>query len=366
MPDRVVVAGAGGLGGVIGAQLAWAGCDVQLLAREPHARAVAEQGGLWVDDRLAPLRADWRPEAIEPADVLILLCKAPDSEEVLAGLDHLRDGLKLALSLQNGVEKEALLAAWCGPEPVVGATTMAGGELVEPGRVRHTHDGTTILGELSHDEGARVRRGAERAAGDDKRPDAPLPAGATPSPRTAPAGSARLHRFAGLLRAGGAPASVTDDVRSAIWSKLATAVGPQALAVLTGLYYHELLLSPPLAAAIAGMTREVSDLAAAHGVELRDWPSLAPVRTIAAAPTDDAIALVADQGRAIERAGATTVTPSMARDARRGHPTEVEALHGFVVRDARAHGVATPLTDLAYALLRYAVRSPTEVTANAG
>lgn len=207
---------------------------------------------------------------------------------------------------------------------------MAGGELVAPGRVRHTHEGETILGEL--------------------------PAGR----------SERLDRFAQLLRAGGGAALVTVDVRSAIWSKLATAVGPQALAVLTGLYYHELLLSPPLAAGIAGMTREVSLLAAANGVELADWPSLGPVRAIADAPTERAVELLAEQGRAIEHAGATAVTPSMARDARRGHQTELETLHGFVVRDARERGVDVPLTDLAYALLRYAISPPTEVTTNAG
>ena len=40
--ERVVVIGAGSLGTVYGAALARAGLDVQLLAREEHARAIQE------------------------------------------------------------------------------------------------------------------------------------------------------------------------------------------------------------------------------------------------------------------------------------------------------------------------------------
>ena len=69
--ERVVVIGAGSLGTVYGAALARAGLDVQLLAREEHARAIQESGSVTIDSfgerRQVPLRAEWRPERIEPA-----------------------------------------------------------------------------------------------------------------------------------------------------------------------------------------------------------------------------------------------------------------------------------------------------------
>ena len=47
--ERVVVIGAGSLGTVYGAGLARAGADVQLLAREAHARAIQEAGFVTID-----------------------------------------------------------------------------------------------------------------------------------------------------------------------------------------------------------------------------------------------------------------------------------------------------------------------------
>src|SRR6516225_338465 len=70
--ERVTIVGAGSLGSVYGGLLARAGHDVQLLAREQHARAVQETGGLRLEsggrEELVRLRADWRPERIEPAE----------------------------------------------------------------------------------------------------------------------------------------------------------------------------------------------------------------------------------------------------------------------------------------------------------
>jgi 2-dehydropantoate 2-reductase len=41
---RIVIAGAGAIGGYIGARLAHAGADVVLFARGPHLRAMQERG----------------------------------------------------------------------------------------------------------------------------------------------------------------------------------------------------------------------------------------------------------------------------------------------------------------------------------
>src|SRR3712207_2575087 len=87
----VLVVGAGALGSVYGARLAGV-ADVQLLARRPHAQAIQGAGGVVLADdaeeRLVALRADWRPERIEPVDLAIVLTKSHDTEAALAGLDH--------------------------------------------------------------------------------------------------------------------------------------------------------------------------------------------------------------------------------------------------------------------------------------
>ena len=87
--ERAVVVGAGSLGTVYGAALARAGLDVQLLAREEHARAIQARGAVTVDSFgeqwEVRLRADWRPERIEPAEIVIVLTKTPDTASCARG-----------------------------------------------------------------------------------------------------------------------------------------------------------------------------------------------------------------------------------------------------------------------------------------
>src|SRR5205085_3310352 len=76
---RFVVAGAGAVGGYLGARLALAGGDVTLLARGPHLAALRDQGVRVTSpdgdfDARPAVASD--PEAIGPADVVVLGVKA--------------------------------------------------------------------------------------------------------------------------------------------------------------------------------------------------------------------------------------------------------------------------------------------------
>ena len=317
--ERVLIIGAGSLGSVYGGLLARAGHDVQLLAREPHARAIEAAGGLRLEssgeELLVPLRADWRPERIEPAEIAILLTKSLDTAGALAGLEHIRSSLRLAVSLQNSVEKDDLLRAWCGSGPVVGGVSMVGGTLVEPGLVRHTFDRATVVGEL--------------------------PTGS----------SARVERLAALLAAAGLSGVVSENVIGAEWAKVVHALPSLALPALTRLHLHEVLLSPELAALYVRLVREGAAVAAAAAVELEDASLDFPLRRIAAAPDDEAVELVQAEGRRFVEAGMTRVRVSMLQSVEKGQRLEVEAIHGFVVREGARLGVAVPSTELCYRLL---------------
>jgi 2-dehydropantoate 2-reductase len=316
---RVLVVGAGSLGSVYGALLARAGVDVQLLAREEHARAIQAAGGVRLESGgatlLAPVRAEWRPERIEPADAVVVLTKAPDTEAALGGLDHVREGVRLAVSLQNGVEKDDVLARWCGEGPVVGGVSMVGGTLVEPGVVAHTNDGVTIVGELG--------------------------GGSSP----------RVDRFAELLEAGGLRVVVSPDVRAVEWAKVIHAAPTMAVPALVRLPLHACLLSEPLARVYVTLVREGVAIARAAGVEVDDEPIGYPLREIAAAPDDEALAIVQERGSRLERAGMTAIRVSMLQSVERGRRTEVDAVHGFLAREAGRLGVDAPGTVLCHRLL---------------
>lgn len=318
-PARVLVVGAGALGTVYGAALARAGADVQLLCRREHAEAIRRSGHVEVDGLggswEARLRADWRADRLAPADVLVLLTKAHDTGAALEAVDGLRDGIRMAVSLQNGVAKDDELARWCGAERVIGGMSMVGATRTEAGAVRHTLAGTTYLGELD---------------------------GATTD---------RCRELAELLEAGGLPVVVTDRIRSAEWSKLVHAAPTMTITALPRLPFHEALQDRALSGLYVDSVREGAAVAAALGVELDDWPGMFPVRTLAGEARDTAVALVRERGRLMAETSSTDVRVSMLRDIELGRRLELDAVHGFLVSEAERHGVDVPLTRSAHLLL---------------
>jgi 2-dehydropantoate 2-reductase len=80
---RVVVAGAGALGSVLGGHFALSGEDVTLIGRPAHVEVIRARG-LHIDGVRGPhlvrtLRAVADPREVEAADVLILCVKSQDT-----------------------------------------------------------------------------------------------------------------------------------------------------------------------------------------------------------------------------------------------------------------------------------------------
>src|SRR5689334_3248875 len=108
MALRVLVAGAGAVGSVLGGLLAAAGHRVSLLGRESHLAAVAgdglRMGGRFVEHGVGGLGVAWSPwERAPPFDAVLLTVKSYDAAAVLAATKDLlaRDGCLIAL--QNGL-----------------------------------------------------------------------------------------------------------------------------------------------------------------------------------------------------------------------------------------------------------------------
>ena len=113
-----------------------------------------------------------------------------------------------------------------------------------------------------------------------------------------------------------------------------------------------ILASEPLAALYVALVREGVAIAAAAGIELDDEPVGYPLRVIAAAADDEAVALVRERGRRLEAAGMTAIRVSMLQSIERGRRTEVDAVQGFLVRESERLRVDAPTTALCHRLLR--------------
>ncbi|MFM8988966.1 MAG: ketopantoate reductase family protein, partial [Alphaproteobacteria bacterium] len=91
---RIVVVGAGAMGGLFGGLLAEGGLEVTLLDTwEEHVAAIRAAGGLRIvgvgGDRVIPLSATTRADAIGAADVVLFQCKAYANEAAAASVRHL-------------------------------------------------------------------------------------------------------------------------------------------------------------------------------------------------------------------------------------------------------------------------------------
>jgi len=316
---HTVIVGAGALGSILGGYVAETGEEVTLVGRKPHVDALRAHGlvieGMRGRHVVRNIRALTDPRELVSADALILAVKSYNTTEALASLSHLRGKVGAVLSVQNGGGKDEALAETFGRDAVVGATSIVGGAMPAPGRVIHTNEGGTWIGEF---DGRRT---------------------------------ARVEAVAGMFRKAGLPIEVRDDIRSAIWCKLNQMVPAAALACVTRLHVHEMYQDPSLAALFVELSHEVAGVAARVDIPLVDCQGF-PVKTLCSQPFETAVESVIARGRAMQERGMTQVKISTLQDLERGKRTEAEQVIGYVVDLAAAHGVAVPKLALLYRVIR--------------
>ena len=158
MPEvEFAIAGAGALGSIIGAHLARAGHPVLMLVRERRAQQIAQQGlsitGL--AEFSQPVATLTEPSRLTGAAVLIVATKTHGTEALLASLRGATIGA--ALSVQNGMMKDDLLAAAFGRQRVLGCLADMSGEMSASGEVLFTRNTNIFVGELDGSDSARAR-----------------------------------------------------------------------------------------------------------------------------------------------------------------------------------------------------------------
>ena len=301
---RFLIAGAGAIGGYLGAMLARAGEDVTLFARGAHRQAMQERGL-----RVLSAEGDFevRPNVIgsledaEIFDVIFLGVKAHSLTQLAPQVTPLIGPETTVVSTQNGipwwysrlerVDPGGVIAAAIDPARVVGSLVYLGAEIAEPGVIRHTEGNRISLGEP---DGAR---------------------------------SARCKAIAGALIAAGLRCPVTTRIRHEIWVKLMGNVAFNPISALTGATLVRMATDPEVRGVVRNIMSEVEAVANKLGMEL-------PVSI------DQRIA-------GAEKVGEHKT--SMLQDVEARRPLEIEPVVGAVVELGEQMGVAMPYTRSVYA-----------------
>jgi 2-dehydropantoate 2-reductase len=296
---RILVYGAGAVGGYFGALLARGGHDVWFVARGENLAALRAHG-LSVDLgtetlRLARMHAIGEPREAPPPDLVLVCVKSYDTAAAATALRPIVGPDTIVLSLQNGIENEDILARGLGVGPLMVALTRIGVALVAPGRIAYSGRGTILYGEPDGSESPRARRAAEAFA------------------------------------AAAVPYQLRRDILVAAWEKLAWNAAFNAVTALTRATVAEALGQAPARELIVDAMEEVDAVATAAGVPVR--------RTRTQTVLDDSLT------------GLPDFQTSMLQDVLRGRRLEHDAINGAVVRAAERTGVAVPVNRTLVALL---------------
>ena len=147
---RVAVMGAGAVGSYLGSRFAAAQADVHLIARGAHLAALRDKGlTLITPDGVSttPVWATDDPASIGPVDIVLFCVKSYDTEDAVSQLPPLVGPQTAVISIQNGIENEAKIAAGIGAEHVLGAATYILAAIESPGVIR-SGAARIVIGEM--------------------------------------------------------------------------------------------------------------------------------------------------------------------------------------------------------------------------
>jgi len=315
---KICVVGAGAIGGFIAGHLARAGHDVSVVARGAQLAAIGANG-LTVrkggDGFTARCRASDDPVRLGAQDVVFLTLKAHDVAAMLPRVAPLLGAETVLVPAINGIpwwyfhkeggtfdgspvrclDPDGRLLAAVDPSRIVGAVVQVAVHVPEPGVAEQISPAAAfILGE----------------------PDG--------------SASARATAVARAMSDAGLKTDVTPKIRDAIWTKLLGNIAFNPMSALATADLAEMFAQKPLIDLAARVVRETMDVAGCYGITF---------------------AITVEQRLEVARK-LGKYKPSMLQDVERGRPMEVEAIVGTVVELGARAGVATPVVDTIYALLK--------------
>ena len=328
-----VVVGAGAVGSFYGALLARAGHRVTLIARPAHVAAIERDGlQLQMAGQLQTLKlaATTDIAAVRDADLVLVCVKSTDTDAVARQIAPLLRADALVLSLQNGVDNADTLAQHIHHQTVVPAVVYVATAMPAPGVVAHHGRGDLVIGPRRVEAAAKVSaNGAANAAASaraavDNYTDTDTSRGATQQ--------RQLQALVDLFASAGVAVRISPDVMAELWSKLMVNCAYNAISGLAQQPYGRMAALPVIREVQRAVVHEVVAVARAAGVAMVLDEALAAMERIAPAMPAQ--------------------LSSTAQDMARGKPSEIDHLNGFVARRGAELGIATPVNQTLFALVK--------------
>jgi len=289
--ERIVLLGAGAMGSAYASAF---------YAMDPASVAFAasgaryerlKAGGIVVNGRHYPIPVLAPDDPAPPADLVIVALKHHHLPDALNDLGNRAGAETLFLSVMNGLDSEAIIAARYGQERVLYANAVGIDAQRDGNVVRFSKIGTVVFGEADNTTL-----------------------------------SERVRRLQALFDRAAIPHQTPVDMIRAMWWKLMINVGINKASAVLGAPYGVFQTNPEAQAIMEAAMRETVAVAQAAGVNLsgQDIADWYPVMN------------------QLHPAGKT----SMLQDIEAGRKTEVEVFAGKVLALGRQYGIPTPVNEV--------------------
>jgi 2-dehydropantoate 2-reductase len=294
---KVLVLGAGGIGGYFGGRLVESGADVTFLVRQGRRKILSEQG-LRIEspfgDAQVAVKTVIASDVTPVYDAVILTCKAYDLDTAVGAIAPAMAPTGYVLPFLNGIAHIDILNQRFGGHRVLGGTAKIQSTVMPNGAIRQFNDWRTLaFGEQSGEMTERVRT------------------------------------LAALFAAAkGVEALAVTDIVQRMWEKLVHLSTAASMTCLMRANVGEIVRTPNGRELFLDQLHCGAAIAAANGH----------------APSESFMRLWEETFSQPDSQYAT----SMLRDVERGGLTEVEHILGFMLRKAREADIAHRTLLLAY------------------
>lgn len=302
---RILIVGAGGIGGYFGGRLVEAGADVTFLVRAGRAQQLASRG-LIVESPLGdincPVKTTTSLEGIETPEIIIIACKAYGLDGVLTAISHCAGRETVILPLLNGIAHLEAIEQRIPTATVWGGLAHIGVTLDASGTIKHLNDLHTLMfGSRSEKPLGKCETGL-------------------------------VENFRSTLAASSIDGQLQPGIEQDLWNKyvfLTTLAGSTCLMRAS---IGTIMEAPGGEHFILQLLDESARIATAEGF-MPDREHFARYRS------------------QLTKRGSTSKA-SMLRDIEQGGPTEAEHILGDMAARARKHAIAAPGLEIALTHLR--------------
>lgn len=301
---KIYMIGAGAMGGVYGGLLKRAGFDVTLIDPRVDHMSVIQREGLTVEgvrgQHVIQAPAKLTYAGLPPGDLAIIFTDANSTRDAARAAKQLLKPEGFAMTLQNGIGNVEALVEELGKERVIAGVSMNSAASPQLGHAAYTNAGMTSIGELDG--------------------------------RT----TARVHEVAGMLNKAGIETTVVPNPMAYIWSKFILNCAINSLTAITGLRSGEMYRTPEVNALQDRVIDEILAVVERKGVELAEPNPRKKIK---------------------DHCRIRYNRPSMMQHMEQGRRTEIDALNGALVREAKALGLAVPYNEAVVAVVKGLERS---------